>query len=100
MRRFLLILTMTMASIVCYAQGYKAYITVTYSAISQSAVIVYGEQTTAPKTKFKTFVSLLNWLSKKGWSPEPILAEKNGNNTTVFMSRDKTTDAELKTMFQ
>lgn len=99
MKKYLIILLMVMASLSCYADGFKAYITVTYNSISQCAVIIYGDQSATPKTKFKTFVSLLNWLSKKGWKVEPILSDKDGKSTTVLMSRENTTDQQLKTMF-
>lgn len=106
MKRLYTLILSLLLCVSAYAQSFKAYIQVTYSPIPRTVSIVVGDTAVIPKDakgqplKFNTVVAVLNWLSKKGWHVEPVtLISGSQQSQTFLMSRDKTTDKELATMF-
>lgn len=87
------------------AQKFCAYIQATYSPIPRSLTIVVGDSAIVVKDKkgkpqqFKTQIAALNWLSKKGWRLEPLDMGKEGSARSFLMSRENTTEEELRRMF-
>ena len=79
---------------------------ITYSPIPRTVTIIVGDTAVIPKDskgqplQFNTIISVLNWLSKKGWHVEPIDMNSNTQQSYSFLlSRDNTTDKELGSMF-
>ena len=107
MKRFFAIITLLTIVLCSFAQAFKAYIQVTYIPVQRSATIIVGDSAVIPKDekgqplKFNTTISLLNWLSQKGWYVEPInINNGNPSNITFLMSRDNTTEKEIANMFR
>jgi len=107
MKKLAVVITLIVIANYAYCQAYKAYIHVTYSQVARTVSIVVGDSAIIPKDsigqprQFKTMVSVLNWLSKKGWHIEPINLNTNSQlNHTYLMSRENTTDKELSIMFK
>ena len=96
---------------------YRAYCEMIYSAITQQTIIIIEGESHNIKDKkgqpmkFKTMEMALNYLSKKGWHVEPVelpyaAANKaqsgNGKSTTtiLLLSRDNSSEEEIKNMFK
>lgn len=106
MKRIYVVLMILMLSGSVYAQAFRAYIQVTYYPMPRTVSICIGDKVIVPKDsngqplQFNTTVAVLNWLSKRGWHVEPV-SLNNGNQTgnTFLMSRDNTTEEELRNTF-
>ena len=107
MRRFCMFVFTLWVAAALYAQNFKAYIEVVYSPIPRTASVIVGDSAIVIKDakgqprQFKTVVAVLNWLSKKGWRVEPINLNHGAQSVHTFlMSRENTSEKELKTMFR
>ena len=104
MKRFTTIVLLVSFALSLCAQGFRAYLQVTYAPIPRTATIMVGDSVIIPKDskgqplKFNTAVAVLNWLSKKGWRLEPIHVNSQ-QVQTFMMSRDNTTEKEIGAMF-
>ena len=95
---------------------YRAYCEMIYSAITQQTIIIIEGESRNIKDqngqplKFKTMEMALNYLSKNGWHVEPVelpsaAANKaqSGNKSTItilLLSRDNSSEEEIKNMFK
>jgi hypothetical protein len=94
---------------------YRAYCEMIYSAITQQTIIIIEGESRNIKDqngqplKFKTMEMALNYLSKNGWHVEPVelpsAANKaqSGNKSTttiLLLSRDNSSEEEIKNMFK
>ena len=106
MKRLSVLIISLFFTICLYSQSFKAYRQITYSPIPRTVTIIVGDTAVIPKDskgqplQFNTIISVLNWLSKKGWHVEPIDMNSNTQQSYSFLlSRDNTTDKELGSMF-
>ena len=93
---------------------YRAYCELIYRAITQQTIIEGESRNIKDQNgqplKFKTMEIALNYLSKKGWHVEPVelpsaAANKapSGNKSTttiLLLSRDNSSEEEIKNMFK
>ena len=95
---------------------YRAYCEMIYSAITQQTIIIIEGESRNIKDKnglplkFKTMEMALNYLSKKGWQVEPVelpssaanKAQSGSKSTTtiLLLSRDNSSEEEIKNMFK
>ena len=95
---------------------YRAYCEMIYSAITQQTIIIIEGESRNIKEKnglplkFKTMEMALNYLSKKGWHVEPVelpsaaanKAQSGSKSTTtiLLLSRDNSSEEEIKNMFK
>lgn len=104
MKKMTIIILSLFFALCMFAQGFKAYLQVTYFPIPRNVSIMVGDSIIIPKDKkgqplkFNTSIAALNWLSKKGWHIEPINLGSQ-QNPTYIMSRENTTEKEISTMF-
>ena len=94
----------------------RAYCEMIYSAITQQTIIIIEGESRNIKDKnglplkFKTMEMALNYLSKKGWHVEPVelpsaaanKAQSGSKSTTtiLLLSRDNSSEEEIKNMFK
>jgi hypothetical protein len=104
MKELTLIILFLFVALFLFAQGFRAYLQVTYFPITRNVSIMVGDSVIIPKDskgrplQFSTSIAAINWLSKKGWRIEPINLGSQ-QNPTYLMSRENTTEKELGTMF-
>ena len=104
MKRLTTILLLVSFALSLWAQGFRAYLQVTYAPIPRTVTLMVGDSVIVPKDakgqplKFNPAIAALNWLSKKGWRLEPIQMNSQQVHTYI-MSRDNTTEKELSVMF-
>lgn len=95
---------------------YRAYCEMIYSAITQQTIIIIEGESRNIKDKnglplkFKTMEMALNYLSKKGWHVEPVELPSAAANkvqsgsksttTILLLSRDNSSEEEIKNMFK